>query len=51
MTQSWLKATTAGHTPRRNGPVAATVINTGEVILAHQYDGVCKGAVSGEREQ
>ena len=50
MTRSWLRATTTGRIPHY-GAIAATVINTGEVILAHQYGGVWKGAVSGEREQ
>ena len=51
ITQSWLTVATTRHLPDRYGAVAATVINTGEVILAHQHDGVCKGAGSGEIKQ
>ena len=52
MTQSWLPTTeSTGPTPERaDSSIAATVLNTGELILAHQYEGVCKVAVSGERE-
>ena len=50
MAGSWLSATSIGPTPYRRGFIAATVLNTGEVILAHQYYGVHRGAVSGERE-
>ena len=51
MTRSWLMATSIGHTPdSRIGFTAATVLHTGELILAHQYGGVYRGAVSGERE-
>ena len=49
MTQSWLKVTSTGPTPEY-GETAATVLSTGELILAHQLDGVYRGAVSGERE-
>ena len=51
ITRSWLRATTTGHAPDRDGVIAATVINTGEVLLAHQHKGIYKGAVSGEGEQ
>ena len=60
MTRSWLKATSRGPTPEyyhragdisdTDGQTAATVLSTGELILAHQLDGVYRGAVSGERE-
>ena len=56
MTQSWLTTTSTGPTPNRFDPpenygnIAATVLNTGELILAHGTSGVYKGAVSGERE-
>ena len=50
MAGSWLSATCTGPTPDTVGVIAATVLNTGEVILAHEYDGVYRGAVSGERE-
>ena len=50
MTQSWLKATSTGPTPDGGGFIAATVLNTGELILAREYGGVYRGAVSGERE-
>ena len=50
MTRSWLMTTTTGPTPDRTGAIAATVLNTGELILAHKYGSVYRGAVSGERE-
>ena len=60
MTRSWLKATSTGRTPEYYsgageisdyiGHTAATVLSTGELILAHPLDGVYRGAVSGERE-
>ena len=50
MARSWLTATSTGPTPYKGGSTAATVLNTGEVILAQQYGGVYRGAVSGERE-
>ena len=50
MTRSWLTATNTGPTPSRAGYIAATVLKTGELILAHDYGGVYRGAVSGERE-
>ena len=49
MTRSWLMTTSTGPTPDRIGSIAATVLNTGELILVHQH-GVYRGAVSGERE-
>ena len=49
MTRSWL-TTSTGPTPGRISSIAATVLNTGELILAHQDGGVYRGAVSGERE-
>ena len=51
MIQSWQATTSTGPIPDRDGDIAVTVLNTGELILAHQYGGVYKGAVSGEREQ
>ena len=50
MTRSWLTTTSTGPTPYRTGSIAATVLNTGELILAHKDGGVYRGAVSGERE-
>ena len=57
VTRSWLKATSTGQYYSRPGEIidyygqtAATVLSTGELILAHQLDGVYRGAVSGERE-
>ena len=50
MAGSWLLATSTGPTPDTVGVTAATALNTGEVILAHRYDGVYRGAMSGERE-
>ena len=50
MTRSWLTTTSIGPTPYRDGNTAAAVLNTGELILAHEYGGVYRGAVSGERE-
>ena len=50
MTRSWLMTTSTGHTPDRIGHTAATVLNTGELILASERGGVYRGAVSGERE-
>ena len=50
MTRSWLMTTSTGPTPDGIGSIAATVLNTGELILAHQDGGVYRGAVSGERE-
>ena len=50
MAGSWLSGTSTGPTPYRGGFTVATVLNTGEVILAHELDGVYRGAVSGERE-
>ena len=47
MTRSWLMTTSTGPTP--DGRTAATVLNTGELILADRH-GVYRGAVSGERE-
>ena len=49
ITRSWLMATRTGLTPDRFGSTAATVLNTGELILAHECCGVYRGAVSGER--
>ena len=49
MTRSWLMTSTEP-TPDRTGAIAATVLNTGELILAHKYGGVYRGAMSGERE-
>ena len=50
MAGSWLSATSTGPTPNITGVIAATVLNTGELILAHEYGGVHRGAVSGERK-
>ena len=50
MAQSWLTATSTGPTPDSYGTTAATVLNTGELILAHEHGGIYRGAVSGERE-
>ena len=50
MTRSWLTTTSAGPTPDRAGTIAGTVLNTGELILAHRHGGIYRGAVSGERE-
>ena len=50
MTRSWLTTTSTRSGPCRDGRIAATVLNTGELILAHEYGGVYRGAVSGERE-
>ena len=49
MTQSGLAVTSTGPTPDKDGSTAATVLNTGELILAHQFGGVYRGTVSGER--
>ena len=49
MAESWLRVTSSGPTPDNDGVTAATFLNTGELILAHQYDGVYRGAVSGEQ--
>ena len=48
MTRSWLMTTSTGPTPGRIGSIAATVLNTGELIYRH--DGVYRGAVSGEKK-
>ena len=37
MTRSWLMTTSTGPTPGRTGTIAATVLNTGELILANRY--------------
>ena len=50
MAGSWLSATSKGPTPYKGGVTAATVLNTGELILVHEYGGVYRVAVSGERE-
>ena len=50
MIQSWLTTTNTEPTPDRNGIIAATVLITGEPILAHEHGGLYNGAVSGERE-
>ena len=50
MTRSWLMTSSTGLTPNGFISIAATVLNTGELILAHRYGGVYRGAVSGERE-
>ena len=50
MTRSWLMTTSTGPSPGRIGSTVATILNTGELILAHEHDGVYRGAVSGERE-
>ena len=50
MTRSWLMTTSTGPTPDGIGSIAATVLNSGELILAHRHRGVYRGAVSGERE-
>ena len=49
MTRSWLTATSTGPKPD-TGFIAATVLYTGELILAHEDGGFYRGAVSGERE-
>ena len=48
--QSWLPATSTGLPFDCSCYIAATVVNTGELVLAHQYGGIYRGAVSGERE-
>ena len=48
MTRSWLMATGTGPIPDRAGRIAATVLSKGKLILAHEYGGVYRGAVSGE---
>ena len=50
MTRSWLMTTSTGPTPYGTCSTAATVLNTGELILANRHGGVYRGAVSGERE-
>ena len=50
MARSWLSATNTEPTPYRGGITSATVLNTGEFILANELRGVYRGAVSGERE-
>ena len=50
MTRSWLMVTSTGPIPVGAGYKAATVLNTGVLILAHELGGVYRGAVSGERE-
>ena len=49
ITQSWVTTSTG---PPLDGAdhTAATILNTGELILAHEHGGVYRGAVSGERE-
>ena len=47
--QSWLTASPTGPTPNEVY-IAATVLNTGELILAHKSGGVYRGTVSGERQ-
>ena len=48
--QSWLPVTSTGIPSDRSCNIAATVLNTGELVLAHEYGGIYRGAVSGERE-
>ena len=50
MAGSWLSPTITGVKPYTLDATAATVLNTGEVILANELGGVYRGAVSGERE-
>ena len=50
MAGSWLSATSTQPTPDTVGVIAATALNTGGLIFAHEYGGVYRGAVSGERE-
>ena len=50
MAQSWLMATSVGFIPTVVGYTAATVLNTGELIFAHQHGGVYRGANLGEGE-
>ena len=50
MTRSWLKLTGTGPIPDRADYTAATVLNTGELILAQHDGGVYRVAVSGEKE-
>ena len=50
MSRSWLTITSTGPTPNEDGYTATTVLDTGELILAHYYSGIYRGAVSGERE-
>ena len=50
MARSWLMANSIGPKPDGAGFIGANVLNTGELIFAHQDGGVYRGAVSGERE-
>jgi len=50
-TQSWLKSTSTGPTLDGDGITAATVLKTGEIVIAHQLGGVYRGTLSGEREK
>ena len=48
MARSWLMATSIGPKPDGASFIGANVLNTGELIFAHQDGGVYRGAVSGE---
>ena len=50
MTRSWLMTTSTGPIHIQITNIAATVLNTGELILANRTGGVYRGAVSGDGE-
>ena len=50
MAQYWLMTSSTGPTPDRAGGTVTTVLNTGQLIFAHEYGGIYRGAVSGECE-
>ena len=47
ISQSWVKATSTGDIPR--AIIAATVLTTGDIVYCHEYGGVYRGSLSGEK--
>ena len=50
ISQSWVEATSTGDNPRDSScNVAATILTTGDIVLCHEFGGVYKGSLSGEK--
>ena len=50
ISQSWLEATSTGHTYHegKSWDIAATVLTTGDIVYCHKYGGVYRLSLSGE---
>ena len=50
ISQSWVEATSTGDIPQdHTNYIAATVLTTGDVVYCHDYEGVYRGSLSGEK--